>query len=226
MIEQAYVQAGDVTTPAIATLRARISQAIDNTVAAGALDRLKVWLQMPTDSTFFNGTLDKLCGERAKDVGDRLSPGAGGLYDPADLSAALDIAAKWTAISDILHSDRAVTVKGPTGHVGGAKSTFNNKDGTGFHVIVLLATGQELGGRHFFLGFDPDVSATTESRNAWIPFALGGAGTVAKVSAFTDAKCAQVIKAMILGNAQAGFGPLVRKYYVDAAASFPAIIRG
>ncbi|MGK5529746.1 hypothetical protein [Streptomyces sp. URMC 129] len=226
MIEQAYIQAGDVTTPAIATLRARISQAIDNTVAATVLDRLKVWLQMPTDSTFFTGMLDKLCEERAKNVGDRLSPGTGGLYNPADLSAALDIAAKWTGISDILHSDRAVTIKGPTGHVGGAKSTFNNTDGTGFHVIVLLATGQEHGGRHFFLGFDPDVSATTESRNTWIPFALGGSGTVAKVSAFTDAKCTQVIKAMILGNSQDGFGPLVRKYYVDTTAPFPAIIRG
>ncbi|WP_406134443.1 hypothetical protein [Streptomyces zaomyceticus] len=35
-----------------------------------------------------------------------------GLYDPADLSAAGDITAKWTAISERLHADRAVTVKG------------------------------------------------------------------------------------------------------------------
>ncbi|MFG2819744.1 hypothetical protein ACGFX4_09985 [Kitasatospora sp. NPDC048365] len=225
MIEQAYVQIGDVTTPTVATLRARISQAIDATVAATALDRLKVWLQMPTDSTFFNGVLDKLCGERAKDLGERLSPGAGGLYEPGDLSAAVEIAPKWAGISTILHGDRAVTLNGPTGHVAGSKSTFHNKQGTGFHVILLLATGQEPGGRSFFLGLDPDVSATPESRNAWIPVALGGAGTVAKVSAFTDAKCNQVIKAMILGNSPDGFGPLVRKYYVDTTASFPAIKR-
>jgi hypothetical protein len=225
MIEQAYVQAGDVTTPASATLRARISQAVDDTVADTVLDRLKVWLQMPTNSLFV-GMLDKLCEERAKNVGDRLSHDTGGLYNPADLSAALDIAAKWTGISNILHGDRVVTVKGPTGHVGGAKSMFNNTEGTGFHVIVLLATGQEPGGRHFFLGFDPDVSATTECRHTWIPFALGGGGTVAKVSAFTDAQCTRVIKTMILGDSQDGFGPLVRKYYVDTTAPFPAIIRG
>ncbi|AYG85066.1 hypothetical protein DWB77_07282 [Streptomyces hundungensis] len=226
MIEQAYVQAGDVTTPTIATLRDRISQAIDDTRGASVLERLNGWLQMPTDSTFFTGMLDSLCGERAKDVGDRLSRDTGGRYDPADLSAASDIAAKWTAIGNILESGRAVTVKGPTGHVGGAMSKFKNKDGTGFHVIVLLATGQEQDGRRFVLGFDPDVSATAESRKAWVPFALGGAGTVAKVSAFSDARCTQVIKAMVLGDQQDGFGPLVRKYYVDTAATFPAIVRG
>jgi hypothetical protein len=224
MIDQAYVQDGDVTVPAVATLQDRISQAIDDTVAATALERLKVWLQMPTDSTFFNGVLDKRCEERGKVVGNLLSPSGEGLYDPADLSAALGIEAKWQAISDILHGGRAVTVKGPTGHVGGAKSAFNNAAGTGFHVIVLLATGQEHGGRGFFLGFDPDVGATTESRKTWVPLVVGG--TEAKVSGFTDVKCTQVIKAMILGNPQTGFGPLVRKYYVDTKAPFPAIIRG
>ncbi|MEV6973799.1 hypothetical protein [Kitasatospora sp. NPDC093806] len=224
MIEQAYVQADDVTTPTIATLRDRISQAIDSTVAPSILDRLKVWLQLPTDSTFTNGTLDKDCDPRARDLGARLSPGAGGLFDAADLSAAVDIAEKWRGISTILQSDRAVLVKGPTGHVGGARSTFNNDKGTGFHVILLLATGQEQGGRKFFLGLDPDVSATTESRNTWIPFAVGS--TVAKVSAFNAEKGTRAIKAMILGDSADGFGPLVRKYYVDTAAAFPAILRG
>ncbi|GAA3030118.1 hypothetical protein GCM10020229_46930 [Kitasatospora albolonga] len=161
MVDQAYVQAGDVTEPAIATLRDRLSQAIDDTVAATALDRAKVWLQMPVDSTFFNGMLDSLCGERAKDLGERLSPGIGGLYNPADLAVAPDIAAKWEAIGGILHADRAVTLKGPTWHVGGAKSGFLTKDRSGFHVIVLLATGQEPGGRRFVLALDPDVSATS-----------------------------------------------------------------
>ncbi|MGW4645878.1 hypothetical protein [Kitasatospora sp. NPDC004289] len=221
MVDQAYVQAGDVTEPAIATLRGRLSQAIDDTVAATALDRAKVWLQMPVDSTFFNGMLDSLCGERAKDLGERLSPGVGGLYNPADLAVAPDIAAKWEAIGGILHADRAVTLKGPTWHVGGAKSGFLTKDRSGFHVIVLLATGQEPGGRRFVLALDPDVSATVETQKAWIPWAVGG--TVGRVSVYSDAKCTQVLKAMVLGGSPDGFGPLVRKYYVNPAEAFPPV---
>ncbi|MGW1463566.1 hypothetical protein ACWCPT_04315 [Streptomyces sp. NPDC002308] len=223
MIVQAYVGAGDVTTPAIATLRARISQAIDETAEATALEHLKVWLQMPTDSLIAQ-MLDRDCEVRAKKVGDRLSSDPRGHYNPADLAVAPDIAVKWAGIGEILHGDRAVILKGPPGHVGGDKSVFLAKNGIGFHVIVLLATGQEPDGSPFFLGFDPDVSATTESRRAWGPVALGGKGTVAKVSAFTDAKCTEVIKNMILGTSPDGFGPLVRKYYVKTTEAFPAVV--
>ncbi|WP_328721283.1 hypothetical protein OHT52_18290 [Streptomyces sp. NBC_00247] len=212
-----------MTTPAIATLRARISQAMDETAEATVLEHLKVWLQMPTDS-LVTSMLDRDCDERAKKVGDRLSSDPRGHYNPADLSAAADIAVKWEGIGKILHGDRAVILKGPPGHVGGDKSVFLAKNGIGFHVIVLLATGQEPGGSPFFLGLDPDVSATRESRMAWAPVALGGKGTVAKVSVFNDAKCTEVIKKMILGASQDGFGPLVRKYYVDTTEAFPAVV--
>src|ERR1044072_8215648 len=76
MIEQAYVQAGDQTTPTIQDIRARISQAVDAT-AGPVLDRLKCWLQMPTDS-MFTGMMDSDCQGRAQRVGALLSPGAEG----------------------------------------------------------------------------------------------------------------------------------------------------
>ncbi|WP_327257162.1 hypothetical protein [Streptomyces sp. NBC_01244] len=177
MLEQAYVQAGDKTTPAVKDVRARISTAVDATTGT-ALERFKCWLQMPADSTFAN-----------------------------------------TAVK----AERAVYVNGSTGHVGGDQSKFNNERNIGFHVIVLLAVGQETGGRGYFLGFDPDVSATTESRAAWKALVAGDTET--KPQGFTAAKNLEVIKSMILGSAEGSFGPLVRKYYVDTTKAFPKIIR-
>ncbi|MFB7512184.1 hypothetical protein [Streptomyces sp. NPDC056144] len=229
MIEQAYVQQGDVTNPTVAALRTRIGNAIDNNPPPGAgtaLDRVTYWLQAPTTS-MFTTTLDKLCEARGKRLGIVLSSAAaGGLWEPADLSAADDIMGKWNGIRDRLHLDRAATVKGPTGHVGGSRSLFLREDGAGFHVIILLATGTDggPGGRSFFLGFDPDVSATPESRMAWvIKKTLGD--TAAKVATMTHAEAVAHIKLMILGNDPSGFGPLIRKYYVDTTTAFPAILR-
>lgn len=222
MIEQAYVQAADQTTPTIQAIRARISQAVDATPGP-VLDRLKAWLQMPTDSMFM-GMMDNDCQVRAQRVGALLSPGAGGLYEPSDLSVPLTIESKWAAVSEAVQADRAVFINGSTGHVGGSESKFNNKLNSGFHVIVFLAVGQEPSERSYYLGFDPDVSATAESRAKWKPLVLGG--TEARVGKFDDAKSTQVLKAMILGDSQDGFGPLVRKYYVDTHKAFPKIIRG
>lgn len=222
MIEQAYVQAVDQTTPTIQAIRARISQAVDATPGP-ALDRLKFWLQMPTDSMFV-GMMDNDCQVRARRVGALLSPGAGGLYEPSDLSVPLTTESKWAAVGEAVKADRAVFINGSAGHVGGSESKFNNKHNTGFHVIVFLAVGQEPSARPYYLGFDPDVSATVESRAKWKPLVVGGTETAARK--FDDAKSVQVLKAMVLGDSQDGFGPLVRKYYVDTDKAFPKIARG
>ncbi|MFD9082786.1 hypothetical protein ACFYYM_36640 [Streptomyces erythrochromogenes] len=222
MIEQAYVQAGDETTPTVKEVRERISKAVDAT-AGTALERLKCWLQMPADSTFAKMS-DSDCQVRARRVGGLLSPGAGGLYEPSDLSVAIGgVPAKWVAIDKAVKAERAVYVNGSTGHVGGAQSKFNNERNVGFHVIVFLTVGQETEGRGYYLGFDPDVSATTESRAAWKALVAGDTET--KPQDFTAAKSLEVIKSMVLGSAEGGFGPLVRKYYVDTAKAFPKIIR-
>ncbi|MFD3920815.1 hypothetical protein [Streptomyces sp. NPDC058595] len=219
MIEQAYVQAVDQTTPTTQAIRARISQAVDAT-AGPVLDRLKFWLQMPTDSMFM-GMMDKDCRVRAQRVGAPLSPGARGLYEPSDLSVPLGIEGKWAAVDEALKADRAVVINGSTGHVGGSESKFRNKHNTGFHVIVFLAFGQEPSGARYYLGFDPDVSATAESRAKWKPLVLGGTET--RAQKFDDAKSVEVVKAMILGDPQDEFGPLVRKYYVETDEAFPQI---
>lgn len=221
MIEQAYVRADDTTTPTVKDIRERISKAVDATTGT-AIERLKCWLQMPADSTFAK-MLDSDCQVRARRVGGLLSPGAGGLYEPSDLSVAIGVPAKWTAVDKAVKADRAVYVNGSTGHVGGAQSKFNNERNAGFHVIVFLAVGQETEGRGYYLGFDPDVSATKESQAAWKALVAGDPET--KPQDFTAAKSLEVVKSMILGSADGGFGPLIRKYYVDTAKAFPKIIR-
>ncbi|MFD0432189.1 hypothetical protein ACFQ60_48055 [Streptomyces zhihengii] len=81
MIEQAYLEAADVTNPPVASLRARIGAAIDSSPAPGTgtvLDRVSFWLQLPTDTTVA-GMLDKLCEARGKRVGTALSSAAAGV---------------------------------------------------------------------------------------------------------------------------------------------------
>jgi hypothetical protein len=220
VIDQAYVQSGDETTPTVKDIRERISQAVDTTTGT-ALERLTCWLQMPADTTF-KRMLDSDCQGRARRVGGLLSRETGGLYEPSGLSVKFRVPEKWSAIDKAVKAGRAVYVNGSTGHVGGALSHFKNDSNIGFHVIVFLAVGQEIEGRGYYLGFDPDVSATEESRAAWTALVAGGTQT--KPQDFSAAKSLEVIKSMILGTAESGFGPLVRKYYVDTTDAFPQII--
>ncbi|MFJ7209633.1 hypothetical protein ACIQWR_39640 [Streptomyces sp. NPDC098789] len=217
MIEQAYVQAGDKPTPALKDIRDRIAKAIDETAGSTGLERLRCWLQMPVDSAF-GKMMDSNCQGRAKEVGALLSPGKDGLFTPGDLGSVLSASAAWAGIDTALKSERAVYVNGPADHVGGAKSKFT----TGFHVIVFLAVGKDADERVYYLGLDPDVSATPESRAAWKALVAGESET--KPEDFTAVKSLGVVTSMILGE-ESGFGPLVRKYYVDTTAKFPKIKR-
>ncbi|MFE5766929.1 hypothetical protein ACFQ7O_00950 [Streptomyces sp. NPDC056485] len=218
MIEQAYVQADDKPTPSLKEIRDRIAKAVDATEGSTGFKRLASWLQMPVDSAF-GKMMDSNCQARAKAVGALLSPGKDGLFTPADLGSVLSAQAAWTGIDTALKAERAVYVNGPAEHVGGAKSKFT----TGFHVIVFLAVGKEADDRVYYLGLDPDVSATAESRAAWKALVAGEPET--KPEEFTAAKSLEVVKSMILGDKEGGFGPLVRKYYVDTTAKFPKINR-
>ena len=218
MIEQKPVETGAKTVPAALDLGATITAAVEATTGT-AFERLKTWLQMPTDSTF-KGALDNDCKVRAVNVGDRLSTGAKA-YQAGPMSASPTPATAWKSIDTKLAGGVAVTVEGPVNHICGDKSVFRNKDGIGFHVIVLLAAGEDSGG-HFYVGLDPDVSATEASRKKWNE--VVSAGT--KIKEVTDtAESTGIIKAMLLDGSTHAFGPLIRKYYVDVNANFPKIKR-
>jgi hypothetical protein len=220
MIEQKSVQTGDKTAPStILEIRKKITDAVDATEGT-AFKRLAIWLQMPTDSTF-KVAIDRDCKVRADDVGDRLSSG-GKAYKPASLAAVPDAKATWKSIDARLAAGQAVAIEGASSHVGGDKSYFVNKEKVGFHVIVFLATGADSDGASFYLGFDPDISATEESRTKWNE--LVSASTKIKELSDTD-ESTKILKAMLLGGSTDGFGPLIRKYYVDTTKKFPAIPR-
>jgi hypothetical protein len=217
MIEQRPVQAGDQTAPAsIQDIRGRITRAVDATQGS-ALDRLKIWLQMPSEPGF----TDPTCLIRAADVGARLSSTGQQSYEPPSLASAIGLQGRWKAIDAQLQAGTAVKVKGSTGHVGGSRSRFLDvKDNTGFHVIVFLAKGTAADARGFYLGFDPDVTATDETRAKW-------AELIPANTSFQNindpVRSVEIIKAMIVGDVQTGFGPLVRKYYIDTSVAFPPI---
>ncbi|GLV87473.1 hypothetical protein Slala03_71620 [Streptomyces lavendulae subsp. lavendulae] len=217
MIKQAYVQAGDKPEPALKEIKDRIATAVDATEGSTGLKRLACWLQMPVDSAF-GKMMDSNCQARAKEVGALLS-GKDGLFTPADLGSVLSAPAAWTGIDKALKAGSAVYVNGPADHVGGAQSKFTS----GFHVIVFLAVGKDADGSVYYLGLDPDVSATAESRAAWKALVAGEPET--KPEEFTPAKSLGVVKSMILGDGDTAFGPLLRKYYVDTTAKFPKIKR-
>ncbi|MEV7283613.1 hypothetical protein AB0O01_03425 [Streptomyces sp. NPDC093252] len=216
VIKQAYVQAGDITTPTLQTIRERISTAVDET-AGTALERLTRWLQAPTSSEFTD-MLDQDCKVRAEAVGDLLSAERGTLFHPSNLSVAFNISKRWESINAALEKGRAVYISGSASHVGGDKSRFKMS----FHVIVFLAVGRETDGRVYYLGFDPDVSATTETRDAWKALVAGDPEP--KPGDFSATRSLEVVRAMMLGDTAHGFGPLVRKYYVETAEPFPKAV--
>lgn len=87
MIEQKSVTVGDKTAPAtIHDIRERITHAIDATEGS-AFERLKIWLQMPTDSEF-KLMLDADCLVRVGVVGARLSTGGQEPYTYVDVNKA------------------------------------------------------------------------------------------------------------------------------------------
>jgi len=174
-------------------------------------------LQLPIDRDFTN-MVDKDCKVRAQRVAAELSREAGGLYTPSDLSVPLATESKWAAIDKAVEAGRGAVIDGPAGHVGGIESMYQFS----FHVIVFLAVEkqQKPSKRRYYLGFNPDVGAAAESRAKWkSPVAAGG--TEAMAQGLNGAQSVELINAMILGDSQDGFGPLVRKYYIQTDKAFP-----
>lgn len=220
MIGQKPVHIGDKAAPTIVDISKKITAAVDATEGS-VFKRLETWLQMPTDSTFTT-SIDKNCRGRADDTGARLSSD-GKVYKPTSLAATLDPKGTWKAIDTKLAAGHAVVIEGASSHVCGDNSYFIDKEkGLGFHVIIFLAVGADSDGSSFYLGFDPDVSATEESRKKWNE--LVPASTKIKDLDSAD-QGTKIIKAMLLGDSTHGFGPLIRKYYVDTTKKFPPIPR-
>jgi len=240
-VRQAYVEANDSTTPSIQKIRERIEEAIQATPGSAAV-RLSTWLQMPEQqhkpklltkpadqvsektrltvtTMWFARPADRNCEVRAKALAALLSGPQGSSYDPGSL-ASTSIRDTWNTVTKKLEEGHATLIKGPSDHVCGDQSCFRKTE-IGYHVLIFLAVGSDSTGQPFYLGLDPDVSATKESREKWCEVA-----PTVELGMFGDtAESTRIIKAMVLGESSTGFGPLVRKYYVDTGKPFPPIKR-
>jgi hypothetical protein len=87
-----------------------------------------------------------------------------------------------------------------TGHWGGADSKAFGNNG---HWVLLIDTGKGNDGKEFIVVYDPDVTATTKSREAWSSVSTG----IQK----TNVAEAKLLKEMVLGEGH-DLGALVRYY--------------
>ena len=77
------------------------------------------------------------------------------------------------------------------------------------HHVLLIGTGKDIDGKNFCVVYDPDVTATPRSQQAWA--ACRGLQVNVKAAASTD-----VVKQMVLGENN-NLGGLVRYFYPDCA---------
>jgi len=116
---------------------------------------------------------------------------------------------QWAAVDKTLAEGTPVIIKGLDTFIGGEKSKY--RSGTSHHVVLFLAKGME---EDFYVGYDPDVSATAATLAAW------------KLAAdYSGGDTNRVICNMVLGTGEKVLGPLCRKYYVDKKLAFPQIDR-
>lgn len=109
--------------------------------------------------------------------------------------------------ADTVVQRQPVIIRSEDKFLGGPESRF--KSGTSHHAILFVAKDQ---GGAFYVGYDPDVTATIESRAAW---------EVAK----TNPNINVATSAMVLGPNGDQLGPLFRKYYVDKENLWPVVKR-
>ena len=121
--------------------------------------------------------------------------------------------AAWKSIETKLEDGRAVIFKGAATQVGGVESVFKGA----YHVVLLVGTGIEGEGdkkRRFYIAFDPDLTATTNTRKLWAEQLAQN--NLKKESDFNFVEpdvLYKMLKPMVLGENKNGLGPTFRKYY-------------
>jgi hypothetical protein len=206
-LEQSALGGIEITAPTLAEVRQMFAQHIPT---AGVTDEdIIFWLQAPDGK----GATDKLCEIRGPRIAEKLKPADTRLVPRPrsfDTNTVISpLAKQWAGVDSTLQQRTPVLIRGPDKFIGGDKSIFSG--GTSHHVILFLARGVETGsGKEFYVGFDPDISATTATRTAY-DIAKGNKNSV--------------ISDMILGTGGQVLGPLCRKYYPVKTETFPKIIR-
>lgn len=221
-MEQKQIKGNGNSAVFLSEVRQRFERALGESDACTFLVLTK-WLQAPVSN---DGKADSNCGERAKDLAPLLkgSDIAGEAYEPSSgLSSNIGspYPKKWELLENRLKEGRVAILKGPAGEVGGPRSVFEK----GFHVVLFLSTGNEDRTRKCYVGFDPDISATDDSRKLWGELVNENNTTNAGVRNLEPIRLYQITKTMILGRGNAGVGPLIRKYYPDREKGLGKIAR-
>lgn len=130
-----------------------------------SFDTLKFWLQAPVLPT---GKADSDCERRAANLAPLLSRSPKPYLRP-NLSAKIlgdsSHQKRWELIDAAVTEGRVVYLYGPAPEVGSMSSVFRD---VGHHVVLLLSPGIEGKEEKYYVGFDPDISATEMSKNLWV----------------------------------------------------------
>lgn len=217
-IEQKSIKDGGKTAVSLGALRKLFTDALGAPESC-SIEMLKDWLQAPV---WDDGKADSNCEVRARKLAPLLNR-TGQPYSPSLETAVggTTFQKKWELLDTKLNGGTVAVIKGPAEHVGGTESIFKK----GFHALLFLCTGVDKKGNPFYVGFDPDISATEESRELWDKLVKQHQTVNKEVKNLEPEKLHQMITTMILGESGTGFGPLIRKYYPDRSKGFPKITR-
>ena len=226
-IVQKYIEPGSAFERGLADVRGRIVAKLGGPLQC-EFQQLKRWLQTYVDP---GGNLLGGCGVRADDLAPLLAAagkrsGTVHSYFNSPLKPSPEEA--WTSVGNALKRGQTIVIKGRGQEVSGEESNFANS--TTWHAFVLLHVFEKEQSKpdektkpEWFIGFDPDCSATSETKALWtrlLQEAFESPNTEVRllnerVGTLSPQKLHQIIKTMILGSTDTGFGPLVRMYAID-----------
>ncbi|GAA4355510.1 hypothetical protein GCM10023165_47710 [Variovorax defluvii] len=224
------IEPGSDMERALADLRGRFVAKLGQPLQC-EFQKLKDWLQAYVGA---GGELLGGCNIRAAALAPLLSKAGekSGLLASLLKAPGKTIEQKWAAAEDALNNGRALVIEGRGTEISGDKSKFANL--TSFHAFVLLQVVEDGERKKWFVGFDPDVSATTETRELWNSLIKAAFDTQdvdlgkwnEKVKDLDRDRLHRILTTMILGTTAHGFGPLVRRYAIDRTKGLEPPYRG
>ncbi|HEY4460761.1 MAG TPA: hypothetical protein VGN81_41055 [Pseudonocardiaceae bacterium] len=229
-IEQKLIEPGSDMERALTEVRGRFVAKLGPSTQCD-FDKFKEWLQAYVD---LGGKLLGGCNIRAEALAPMLTKAGQrfGLLKSMMKAPGKTIGQKWDAVEDALNKGQALVIEGRGTEISGDKSKFANNET--FHAFVLLQVIEDGDKKKWFIGFDPDVSATTETQDLWNSLIRAAFKTEDaqldkwndKVKDLDGNKLHEILTTMVLGTTTSGFGPLVRKYAIDRTKGLEPPYRG
>jgi hypothetical protein len=229
-IEQELIEPGSAIERNLAGVRGRFVAKLGQPLQC-EFEKFKEWLQAYVEP---GGKLLGGCGNRAKALAPLLTRDGetSGVLTSMLKTPGKTIEEKWAAVETALNKGKALVIEGRGTEVSGDKSNFANF--ATFHAFVLLQVIEDGEKKKWFIGFDPDVSATTGTRDLWSSLIRAAFKTEdvelgkwnEQVKDLDRDKLHEILTTMILGATAGGFGPLVRRYAIDMTKGLEPPFRG